>query len=447
MATLARERLGDVARAIELWREVVTRFGDDSGSVTLNWSTATGTATAGSDYVAASGQVTYLPGGGNSQTITVNVIGDVVSEADVETFFVHLSVVSGSALLADEDGQGTIVDNDTKFYVVNDGSPDRTYEYGTAGNAGENYSLNTGNTAPRGAASNVGGNKVWVVDANKKVYVYNTSGGLLGSWTAGGLHVQAQLEGIATNGTDIWLVDNKQDKVFKYTGAASLLSGSQNAASSFNLNSGNGDPKDIVTDGASLWVVNDSSTDKVFKYNVAGSLLGSWTMTGAGSAPTGITLDPSSVSHLWIVDSGTDKVYQYDNAASRISGSQSPSVNFALAAGNTNPQGIADPPVAEMVSSVPAPASNGVSACMGRITVSAPGPIAFWSQEKSPTGAEANDASWQSAAFPAATPFGEAATDWASRWEEMVTTRQAAAEHSADPFADELDSWFNPLRV
>ena len=33
MATMARERLGDVERAIELWREVVTRFGDDDESV------------------------------------------------------------------------------------------------------------------------------------------------------------------------------------------------------------------------------------------------------------------------------------------------------------------------------------------------------------------------------------------------------------------------------
>ena len=33
MATLARERLGDIGRAIELWREVVTRFGDDDESV------------------------------------------------------------------------------------------------------------------------------------------------------------------------------------------------------------------------------------------------------------------------------------------------------------------------------------------------------------------------------------------------------------------------------
>jgi hypothetical protein len=39
-------------------------------------------------------------------------------------------------------------------------------------------------------------------------------------------------------------------------------------------------------------------------------------------------------------------VYQYNAAASRTSGSQSAALWFALAAGNTNPQGIADPPVA-----------------------------------------------------------------------------------------------------
>lgn len=132
--------------------------------------------------------------------------------------------------------------------------------------------------------------------------------------------------------------------MFKYTNAAGRRSGSQNAASSFRLNSGDTNPKDVVTDGTSFWVVDDgSSTDNVFKYTLSGSLLGSWTL-GAGSSPTGITLDPTNVSNLWIVDSGTDRVYQYDNAASRTSGSQSPSRSFALDAGNTNPQGIADPP-------------------------------------------------------------------------------------------------------
>jgi hypothetical protein len=75
-----------------------------------------------------------------------------------------------------------------------------------------------------------------------------------------------------------------------------------------------------------------------------GSLLGSWTIDSANSTPTGITIDPANVSDIWIVDSGTDRVYQYTGAASRTSGSQSAATSFALSAGNTNPQGIADPP-------------------------------------------------------------------------------------------------------
>src|SRR5262249_54309643 len=129
------------------------------------------------------------------------------------------------------------------------------------------------NTAPRGVATTAAGTTVWVVDANKTVYVYSNHGTLLGSWAAGGLPSNASVEGIATNGTDIWVLANStsKDKVFKYSGAASRLSGSQSAASSIKLANGNTTPKDIVTDGTSFWIVDDGSTDKVFKYTVAGS--------------------------------------------------------------------------------------------------------------------------------------------------------------------------------
>ena len=106
------------------------------------------------------------------------------------------------------------------------------------------------------------GDKTWVVDANRNVYVYNNSGGLLGSWTAGTLATKATVEGIATNGTDVWIVDAKSDKVYKYTNAASRLSGSQTAASNFSLNTANTSPKDIVTNGVNLWVVNDTTATR-----------------------------------------------------------------------------------------------------------------------------------------------------------------------------------------
>ena len=162
----------------------------------------------------------------------------------------------------------TNIDNDTKFYVVNDATPDKTYEYATSGGQAESYNLNSGNTSPRGVATTAAGDKTWVVDANQKVYVYNTSGVLLGSWTAGSLNTKAKVEDITVYGNDVWIVDAYSDKVYKYANAATRTSGTQNATSSFKLTSSfslasdNRDPKGIVTDGTSLWVVNDSTVSR-----------------------------------------------------------------------------------------------------------------------------------------------------------------------------------------
>jgi hypothetical protein len=281
---------------------------------------------------------------------------DDTTPEPTESFTVTLSNATGGSISPTNNvGVATILDNDTKFYVINDATADQTFEYGIDGTSIESYNLGSGDTAPRGAAANAAGTTVWVVDSNKTVYVYNNSGGLLGSWTPSGLNGSVQVEGIATNGTDIWLVDAKGDKVYKYTGAASRLSGSQSAASSFSLASGDSNAKGIVTDGTSLWAIDDGKTDKVYKYSLSGSLLGSWTIDSANSSPTGLTLNPNSPSDIWIVDSGTKKVYQYTAAASRTSGSQNAAASFALAAGNTNPQDIADPPGLGKVTTPEAP--------------------------------------------------------------------------------------------
>ncbi len=236
----------------------------------------------------------------------------------------------------------------TKFFVIDDAANDRTYQYASSGDLTiDDFRLNNGNTAPRGAVSNATGSTVWVADKNRNVYVYSNSGALQGSWTASSLSSTAVVEGVATNGTDFWIVDNKTDKVFRHTGAASRISGSQSAASSFVLNNANTNPKGIVTDGTYVWVLNDSSTDKIFKYTVSGSYLGSWAIDTANKSPTGLTIDPTNGSQdIWVVDNGTDKIYQYANSRSRTSGSQVASATYGLAVGNTNPQGIADPPPA-----------------------------------------------------------------------------------------------------
>ncbi len=242
-------------------------------TVTVDYQTANVSAQSGSDYQALPpGSLTFLPGAPRTQTIVIPTMDDSNIET-TETFTVTLSNESG-ANIQKSQGIGTMFDNDTKFYVVDDSTLNRNFEYADNGTAGENYNLTTANTAPRGAASTVAGDKVWVVDANRNVYVYNAHGTLVGSCSAGSLNGSSVVEGITVHGNDVWIVDAKSDKVYRYDGAASRLSGSQNAASSFNLNSSNTSPKDLVTDGASIWVVNDSTTDKVFKYSLTGSLIG-----------------------------------------------------------------------------------------------------------------------------------------------------------------------------
>ncbi|HKW28451.1 MAG TPA: M36 family metallopeptidase, partial [Verrucomicrobiae bacterium] len=77
--------------------------------VSVNFATADGTATAGSDYVAANGTLNFAPGQTN-QTINVVINGDTVGEAD-ETFYVNLASPL-NATLARGAGTGTILNDD-----------------------------------------------------------------------------------------------------------------------------------------------------------------------------------------------------------------------------------------------------------------------------------------------------------------------------------------------
>ncbi len=88
----------------------VTLSAPATGTVTAAWATADGTATAGSDYTAASGTVTFSAGT-TTQPIAIAVAGDLLDEND-EQFFVNLSSASG-ATIADGQGLGTIVDDDS----------------------------------------------------------------------------------------------------------------------------------------------------------------------------------------------------------------------------------------------------------------------------------------------------------------------------------------------
>lgn len=86
-------------------------------TVTVGYATANGTAVAGTDYVAASGTVTFTPGVVLQQA-TVSVSGDIVVEP-AETFTVTLSAPV-NATLGTTVGTGTITDDDVLPTAVAD---------------------------------------------------------------------------------------------------------------------------------------------------------------------------------------------------------------------------------------------------------------------------------------------------------------------------------------
>jgi predicted extracellular nuclease len=76
--------------------------------VTVDFATANGSATAGSDYTAASGTLVFAPGE-QVKTLSVPVLADGLKESS-ETFFVSLSGASNAGL-GDRQGRGTIIDS------------------------------------------------------------------------------------------------------------------------------------------------------------------------------------------------------------------------------------------------------------------------------------------------------------------------------------------------
>jgi hypothetical protein len=81
-----------------------------SQTVTVTYNTTNGTATAGSDYVAKSGNITFNAGE-TSKAITVLVNGDTIVEPN-ETFFVNL-ISATNATIGKGQGVGTIVNDDS----------------------------------------------------------------------------------------------------------------------------------------------------------------------------------------------------------------------------------------------------------------------------------------------------------------------------------------------
>ncbi|WP_258080614.1 putative Ig domain-containing protein, partial [Xanthomonas arboricola] len=117
-------------------------------TVSVNYITADGTATAGSDYAARSGTLTFAPGV-TAQGVAITVNGDTAVEPN-ETFSVGLSGAS-NASIARATGTGTIVNDDVVVVVGPASLP-----AATAGSAYSQTLSASGGTAPHTFAITAG---------------------------------------------------------------------------------------------------------------------------------------------------------------------------------------------------------------------------------------------------------------------------------------------------
>jgi Ca2+-binding RTX toxin-like protein len=139
--------------------------------VTVSWSTANGSAAAGSDYTAASGTVTFAPGE-TSKQITVWIAGDAAQEAD-ETFTVVLAGPVG-AVLGDASGTVTVRNDDVPSTV----SVTATDDAATEGAGTATFTISRTGDLSEALTVKVGwsGTGVYGVD-----YAISASGATLGS--------------------------------------------------------------------------------------------------------------------------------------------------------------------------------------------------------------------------------------------------------------------------
>jgi hypothetical protein len=89
----------------------VARAGGADGAASVQYATSNGTATAGQDYTAASGTLSWANGDSASKNITVTIANDGFAESD-ETLNVTLSSVSGAALGSPASATLTIASED-----------------------------------------------------------------------------------------------------------------------------------------------------------------------------------------------------------------------------------------------------------------------------------------------------------------------------------------------
>src|SRR5258706_309709 len=94
-------------------RSTVTRTGDTTLAATVDYATASGTATSGVDFTGVSTTTLNFAAGVGTMTVNVPItIANDTTYEGAETFFINLTNAT-NAVISDSQGVGTIKDDGT----------------------------------------------------------------------------------------------------------------------------------------------------------------------------------------------------------------------------------------------------------------------------------------------------------------------------------------------
>lgn len=235
----------------------VTLSSASLSTVTVDFATAPNTATSGTDFVANSGTLTFLPGQ-LTKPVTVMVNGDTLDEIN-ETFFVNLSNAT-NAPIVDSQGVGTILDDDAT--VPGSGLPTALVSINLAGtNSGNALSQSTiGCVQGRQCMSSNGRFVVFESLATDLTAIPDTNGTtdvfvrdtLLGTTTLVSVNSAGTAAGNSVSGNSVISPDGT--KVFFQSDASDLVATDTNGAPDIFV-------RDLVGGTTTLVSVNVAGTD------------------------------------------------------------------------------------------------------------------------------------------------------------------------------------------
>jgi hypothetical protein len=251
-------------------------------TASVHWATADGTAVAGQDYQAASGDVVFAPGE-TVKTVSVKIIGDFVTEPD-EDFSVNLSGPV-NAVLSVATAKGIILNDDPKgqgyWLVASDGGvfsyADSTF-HGSTGGIKLNQPI-------VGMAPTPSGLGYWMVARDGGIFSF---GDATFHGSTGGIKLNQPIVGMAAapSGSGYWMVA-ADGGVFAFDAPAPGSAAGRSRAATVAIAP--------TSTGQGYWVVN--ADGQIFSFGDAAP----YGLTGKLSQPIVGAAATASGQGLWLV--------------------------------------------------------------------------------------------------------------------------------------------------